>query len=155
MYHWQDPRSRGVYSHPAALPPRPAHPYANDLSGRLATVEAHLQFGAMDRSRIEEESRLRAKDLVEGIESLDEQMASFKEQVDDKFSAMGDRLAVIEQERHTRRAMFAAAGTLANSAKYLLRYVLAALLFLVLLADPATLSKAKPLLLKLIGLGGG
>ena len=155
MPHWQDPRNRGVYMHPAAMPPRPAHPYANDLSARLARVEEHLHFGAMDRSRIEEESRLRARDIVETMEAQSEEISDLRNHVNQRVEGLEGRIEVFEQERHTRQAIFALAGTLATTGKYLVRYVLVGLLALILVADPATLAKAKPLLLKLLGLGAG
>lgn len=145
MYHWQDPRQRGVYSHPAALPPRPANPYANDLSARLARVEEHLHFGALDRHRIEEESRLRARDLAETTESLHDQIVHLGDRLENKIDGLGSRLVIMEQERHTRRTLWAAAGTLAGSAKDFLRYALIVLLGLLIATGNATVERLKPL----------
>ena len=40
---------------------------SNDIGARLARVEEHLQFVHHDRSRIEQESKARARDLIAAI----------------------------------------------------------------------------------------
>lgn len=125
MRHWMDPSSRGVYEHPAAVPPRPAHHAANDLGARLARLEEHNYFAALDRSRIENESRMRAKDLADGIEGLD------------------TRLAVMEQERHTRRTIWKMAGIFSTSASAFVKYLVAAILALLVLTGKASIDVAR------------
>lgn len=154
MHHWQDPWRRGIYTHPNALPPRPSHPYANDLSARLARVEEHLHFGAMDRHRIEDESRLRAKDLAESIESQDERLTSIGERLETQIAGVGARLAVIEQDRHTYRTLWLVVATLAGSASGLLRYALIVLLALLLLTGHPSIDKLRPLF-GTLGVGSG
>lgn len=146
MQHWEDPRERGLFAHPAAPPPRPSPPYANDLGARLARVEEHLYFGAIDRRRIEEESRLRAKDLGEAI------MAT-REKSDEHYEDLDSRLSVLEQESQTNRTLWSGAGILFRSGKDFVRYVAVGLIALLIATGQATVDRLKPIL-SLIGLDG-
>lgn len=78
-HHWTDPRTRGLYDHPAALPPRPSHRAANNLGERLARVETHLEWGARDRFRIEQEARERARDVALALTTLAQEMQPVRE----------------------------------------------------------------------------
>lgn len=136
MSHWADPSSRGVYDHPHATPPLPHHPRANDLSTRLARVEEHVRYSAHDRRRIEDESRLRARDLGAGMHGLHQ------------------RVTVLEQDKHTRRVIGRLAWTLARSAGTLARWLLAGLLAVLYMTGTLTLDGLKALLAA-FGLPGG
>jgi hypothetical protein len=125
MRHWTDPKSRGVYDHPAAAPPRPAHYAANDLGARLARQEEHTYYAAIDRVRIENESRMRAMDLAAGIDSLD------------------TRISLMEQELHTRRAIWRLTGIFGASAGVFMKYLLAVILGALVLSGKASIDAAK------------
>jgi hypothetical protein len=125
MHHWTDPKSRGVYDHPAAVPPRPAHYAANDIGARLARQEEHTYYAALDRVRIENESRLRAKDLAAGIDGLE------------------TRMSLMEQELHTRRAIWRLVAVLSTSATAFAKYLLAVVLAVLVLTGKASIEVAK------------
>lgn len=136
MNHWADPISRGVYTHPHAIPPPPSHPRANDLSARLARVEEHIHHSALDRVRIEQESRLRARDLGLGV------------------SGLHHRLSLLEQERHTRREVSRLAWTFAKSAIVLAKWLGAAILAL-LYVKGAISAEGLKIMLGALGLPSG
>lgn len=74
MHHWTDPISRGVYDHPGAMPPLPRPRETNDIAIRVRLLEEHNQFTHYDRTRIERESKDRARDLIAAIAELREEM---------------------------------------------------------------------------------
>jgi hypothetical protein len=125
MRHWTDPKTRGVYDHPAAAPPRPAHYAANDLAARLARQEEHTYYAAIDRVRIENESRMRAEDLAAGIDGLD------------------TRISLMEQELHTRRAIWRLLATFSTSATAFAKYLAAAVLAILVLTGKASIDAAR------------
>jgi len=99
-------------------------------------LEEHTHYAALDRARIERESRLRAQDITSWLDS------------------MNMRLGVLEQDRHTSRRIRRMAWTIGTSAAAWLRYLLAAILGVLLLTGKATLDQIK-FLFGVLGLPGG
>jgi len=133
--HWMDARERGIWDHPAADPPQPRHRNDNDVGTRLARVEEHLQFGAFNSRRVEEESRLRAKDLGEGLEVVSARMDDIEEKVQS-----------LEQDRLTQQSILALASTFWTSARDLIKYALAIILTAMVVTGGASVDKVKSIL---------
>lgn len=145
MEHWLDPHSRGAYHHPAAAPPTPHPHHANDLSARLARVEEHLQFGAYDRSRVEMESRERARELGAAIMALREDTT----QKHAEIMALLDPLVRIKQRSEH---FWDASQTLVNWGLKFAKSVLIAGLIIGTILNKVSPEKAEAIG-KLIGLG--
>lgn len=135
MRHWTDPIARGVYQIRSAIPPAPSHHAANDLASRLARVEEHLQWSHHNQARIEDESRLRARDLGEGMDAMTERQ-----------DEMDDRLRVLEQDKHTRKRLWGLATTFGMSAGAFVRYLIAGLLVLLVAAGKADIQTLKQIM---------
>lgn len=115
MSHWTDPISRGVWQHPAAIPPHPQPLGANNLDTRMARVEYHQEWSTFNAARVERESRERAFDLKEKQDELDRRVQS------------------LERDRHVRKVMWKQAKILSTSFGGFVRYLIGlALLGLVL-----------------------
>lgn len=136
MRHWMDPRLRGAYDHPSAMPPPPRPTTANDIPTRVTRLEEHAQFQATIINEVRQGSLLRAKDLGEAI------------------TGFHHRLAALEQERHTRKAMMKLAWTSAKSVSAFAKYLVAALLALLLMSGKISL-EAVQLFLRVLGLPAG
>lgn len=136
MHHWMDPLLRGVYDHPAAVPPPPRPTTANDIPTRVTRLEEHQQFQAQNIIRVEHGSLMRAKDIGEAI------------------TGFHQRLTILEQERHTRRAMTRMAWTSAKSASAFAKYGAAGILAILLMAGKIDLESVK-VFLKVLGLPVG
>lgn len=93
MQHWIDPRSRGIYDHPAAPPPVPKPHHANDHGARIAIIESHIHWSAWDRHRVEAESRARADDIVAHLAAAIGRISS----IETKLAEKG-RLAAVTHE---------------------------------------------------------
>ncbi len=130
MRHWTDPRSRGVWDHPAAMPPRPMQNHHNDLGTRLARVEEHLNFGAQNMYRVEEESRMRATDLGQGISDLE-----------DKTDGIDARVRALEQERHTNQSIWGMVTSFGTSAGQAVRYTVTVILTALVMSGLLTADK--------------
>lgn len=128
MSHWMDPLTRGVYTHPAALPPRPRHRAANDHGERLARVEEHLTFAANNLYRVEMESHRRGSDIKETVQDHER------------------RLKTLEQDRHTRNILLSLVDKLRGSVGVLVQFVVAVLATTMLLTGHANVAKIKELL---------
>jgi hypothetical protein len=143
MRHWMDPTLRGVYDHPDARPPPPRPPYHNDINARVSKLEVQAQFSQSNAMRIEAESRLRAQDLGEAVrmqgEGLKEVLAT---------------LAIFEQERHTRRAIWRLLRTFARSVGAFARWAAAVILAVLFVSGKLSL-EALRLLLGALGLPTG
>lgn len=135
MHHWMDPQTRGVYTHPAAQPPRPQSHASNDLGTRLARVEEHLSFGAWNRDRIEREAQQRDRDLGAGITGLETVQEDHEK-----------RLQTLEQDRHTRSTILSLLDTARGSVGVLVQFVVAVLATALLLTGNANVVKIKELL---------
>lgn len=129
MYHWTDPRERGVYSHPAAIPPEPRPHTSNDLGARVASLENHVRWSNYDRQRVEMESRERARELGNGIVALQQDIHR--------------RLTVIEQERHTRKVLWKFAMISGSSALKFVRFAVAGLIALLMVGKVISPEVAK------------
>ena len=136
MNHWIDPDHRGLYDHPHAPPPKPAHHAANDIGTRLARMEEHVNFQAWNQRRVEHESRSRAEDIVAGI------------------TALSRRLLVIEQTDKSRKHLHKTMRLWGTSAGSFVRYVAAAGLGLLLLTGKASMENVK-FLIHLLGFPAG
>lgn len=79
MSHWTDPHSRGAYDHPSAMPPPPRPRESNDIPMRVRLLEEHSQFNHHDRTRIEQESKARARDLIAAIMEFREELQPIRE----------------------------------------------------------------------------
>ena len=136
MQHWTDPEHRGLYNHPSASPPPPAHHNQNDVSSRLARVEEHLNFGAWNLRRVETESRMRATDLINGLAEL------------------GRRLAPIERRIHSDMQSRKATRRIGTSLMSWLKYLIAGILTLLMLTGKASIEHVK-IILGVFGFPGG
>ncbi len=122
---WMDPVIRGVYADQAAEPPIPAHRSLNDYGSRLARMEEHQNFRAWDQRRIEQESRLRARDLAQAIMALE------------------GRVGSIEQVALTQQQVQLRMQSLRNSVAQWLRYGTAAFLGALMLSGKASVETVK------------
>ena len=136
MNHWIDPDRRGLYDHPHAPPPRPAHHAANDHGSRLARLEEHINFQAWNQRRAETELRMMADDLADGM------------------TVLSSRVLVIEQSDKSRKHMHKTIRLWGTSASAFVRYAVAGALGLLLLTGKASLETVK-FLMGLLGLPAG
>lgn len=128
MPHWTDPRTRGIYDDPLAPPPRPQSHASNDHGARLARQENHAAWASWDRQRIDAESRLRDRELGRGIMALE------------------SRVSTLEIERLKRRTIWKFVLTSAGSAKQLVRYLIGALIVILMLTGKASIESVKVIL---------
>lgn len=136
MNHWIDPDHRGLYDHPHAPPPRPAHHAANDHGTRLARMEEHVNFQAWNHRRAEQELRMMADDMAAGM------------------TALSRRVLTIEQSDKSRKHLHKTMRLWGISAGKFVRYAAAGVLALLMLTGKAPVEHVK-ILLNLLGLPVG
>lgn len=95
--HWIDPDQRGLFSHPHAAPPPPSHRDSNDIGARLARMEEHVNFQAWNARRVEQESRMRADDILYGLTKLSQRSQALEQLI----QVMAERLRAIEAGSRT------------------------------------------------------
>ena len=140
LQHWMDPRRRGIWDHPAAMPPRPQHRESNDHGSRIARLEVHQEWATHNAARVEQESRERAADLVEWQEVSDASMESLSE-----------RVRLLEQDR---KFMIQITTILSGWGGKLLRYAIVGILALLMASGYADVTKWKAVLALLSGSSG-
>lgn len=138
--HWMDPRSRGLWDHPAASPPTPRPRESNDLASRVSQLEVHQQWATHNAARVEHESRLRARDLADWQDTSDERQES-----------LSARVLLLEQDK-----AFVMSGLriLSTWGGKLLRYAIVGLLALLMASGYADVNKWKAVLALLSGSSG-
>lgn len=130
--HWMDPMTRGVYTHPAAIPPRPRNRAANDHGERLARVEEHLTFAANNLYRVEMESHRRGTDIKETVQDHERRLQTLERHR--------------EKDQTTRNILKSLVDTARGSVGVLVQFVVAVLATTMLLTGHASVPKIKELL---------
>lgn len=132
MSHWMDPLTRGVYTHPSAIPPRPRSRAANDHGERLARVEEHLSFAANNLYRVEMESHRRGADIKETVQDHEKRLQNLERHK--------------EKDQNTKTLLLSLVGTVRGSVGVLVQFVVAVLATTMLLTGHANVAKIKELL---------